>query len=199
MTFQKKERPSIEYFQIDFLDRLRDLDYLGDKNGEYRNRKYLFPRIFRYFPKREDYDRQVINPLLEKELITAYYDERTRYWGLSYDLTSKGRKYLEDLEIKFDNDLAREILRVIISGKARDYEEIVYALKGRSRLVGEHLSLLIYRRILDTESGYYTLTPESYLTHMEVKNELAEKIEKQVEPENKERFENLLSSLLEED
>lgn len=199
MAFQKKERPSILEFKIDFLDKLYDLDFIGDKEGQYRNHRYLMMRVYRFFRRRQEYIESVINPLIAEEMIDVYIDSKWCQWGPSYTLTAKGRSYLESLDITFDQELARQILRLIIKEEAKDTEEIIGKMKGKARLVRDHLLSLITRNILDSSDNRYSLTPTAYLIYTEIKSEAAEKIVREVEPENKERFENLLSQLLDED
>ena len=199
MPFQPKARPSNDIFQLDFLDKLYDLDYLGDSNGTYRNSHYLYNRHTRNFENRKHYLDDVINPLMEKELISSFKDQRFPGQGLSYELTPLGREYLRELDVEFDKELARQILRLILKEEAVSLIAIVIKIKGKARLVNEHLLSLIIRGILDYDDSRYDLTATAYLTAKEVKELVKTKLIEEVEPENKERFENLLAQLLEED
>lgn len=207
MAFQKKERPSNDDFKIDLLDRLFNLEILGDNNGLQRNTRYIMSRVFRYFPKREEYREVVINPLLDNELIVSYYDDRFKQWGPSFELTVRGYGFLDNLEVKFDNSLARQILRLIIQREIPSLDrrekisfgKIVRELRGKRRLIQEHLTSLIIRGIIDFDGDEYRLTASSYLIYKEVKISKTEEIVKSIEPVKKEQFENLLTQLLDED
>jgi hypothetical protein len=187
--------------QIDFLDKLLDLDILDDKDGYHRNTQYLFGRKARQL-KRKQYRELVVNPLIERGYVSEFKDYRYINWGVSFEITEEGRDYLKRQEIipskeQYLKD-ARAILRLIFSNvnSIFTFEDIVREFKGRSRILNETLRDLLMMDILDIDHGGYKLTGKAYLTYVEIRE--ASKREP-ISDEVKDKLEDLLGSIDDED
>lgn len=204
-TSTKPDKHNYNALQIDFLDRLLDLDILDDKKGYYRNTQYLFGRKSRII-KRAEYRVNVVTPLIEQGLISEFRDYQYLNWGPSFEITNEGREYLKRQPIEPNRkeylDDARKILRFIIKNpnKGIRFEDIVEHLNGRSRIIDETLDTLLVSNILDiSANGYYILSGPAYLVYMTIKTQKTKEIEESIDDEDREKLENLLASLDDED